>query len=87
MRVSPSRLWARVADRLGTDPESAQLEVLGAAGYSWCVPATDPSFPFHRGVPDFFRFSTLERATHHEPALTVSHLSALTTAGTTRRAS
>lgn len=35
MRVSPSRLWARVADRLGTDPESAQLEVLGAAGYSW----------------------------------------------------
>ena len=54
MRVSPSRLWARVADRLGTDPESAQLEVLGAAGYSWCAPATDPSFPFHRGVPDFF---------------------------------
>ena len=51
MRVSPSRLWARVADRLGTDPESAQLEVLGAAGYSWCAPATDPSFPFHVGCP------------------------------------
>lgn len=42
-----------------------------------------PVLSLPRGVPDFFRFSTLERATHHEPALTVSHLSALTTAGTT----
>jgi len=55
-RVSPSRLWDRVAERLGTDRESAQLEVLRAAGYSWCASTATrprPAFPFAPGDARF----------------------------------
>ena len=78
-RVSPSRLWDRVAERLGTDRESAQLEVLLAAGYSWCAPTTTrprPPFPLCPGrVPDFrsanFRATVADHLRDRLPPATI----------------